>query len=238
MPPSPTTRSSVGSRDWHEIARLIDHTLLKLGTTRSQVTRLCQEALHYGFAAVCVHPSHVGSAIALLRGTGVKVDAPIGFPQGAHLTTVKRFEALEALRQGAQELDMVMNIGELRFGDCRFVEFDIRAVVQVAHDAGALVKVILETPLLSRGEKVLACELSVSAGADFVKTATGLAGGATVDDVALMRSVVGKRARVKASGGIRTAPDVYAMIQAGADRIGTSTSVAIMGELGAPEIKA
>jgi deoxyribose-phosphate aldolase len=230
-------RVAVERGDWRAAARLIDHTLLNTDSTRAQVTRLCGEALQYSFAAVCVHPAHLEAAAALLRGSPVKLDVPIGFPQGAHLTTVKRFEAIEALRLGAQELDMVMNVGALRSGERKLVESDIGAVVEVAHDAGALVKVILETPLLSREEKVLACELAVAAGADYVKTATGMVGGATVEDVALMRFVVPAHVGVKASGGIRSAADLAAMIHAGAQRIGTSSSVSIIRELGAPEAR-
>jgi deoxyribose-phosphate aldolase len=220
---------------WLSIAELIDHTLLRPEATRPQIIRLCEEATRYRFNAVFVHPSYVAVAAALLRDTMVKVGTPIGFPQGATLTTVKRFEALEAVRLGAQELDMVLNIGALKSGCDEFVGSDICAVAEVAHDAGAILKVIFETCLLTREEKVRACELAVAAGADFVKTSTGLAGGgATVEDVKLMRSNVGPRVGVKASGGIRTAAEVQAMVDAGANRIGTSSGVAIVRELGAP----
>ena len=164
------------------------------------------------------------------------VGTPIGFSLGATLTTVKKFEAHEVLRLGAGELDMVMNVAALKSGERDFVQNDIRAIVEVAHEAEVILKVILETPLLTHEEKIVACELSVAAGADFVKTATGLFGGATVEDIALMRSVVGDRARVKASGGVRTAKDLAAMVQAGADRIGTSSGVNMMRDLGAPEL--
>jgi deoxyribose-phosphate aldolase len=238
MPESSTLPAgAVSPNDWHAVAALIDHTLLKPEATRDQVTQICQEALHYGFATVFVHPWHVEFASHLLRGTPVKVGTPIGFPQGATLSRVKRFEAAEALHLGAGELDMVMNVGALKSGVRELVEADIRGVVEVAHDAGAILKVILETALLTREEKMLACELSVAAGADFVKTCTGLVGGATVEDVALMRSVVGNRARVKASGGIRSLADLNAMLRAGADRIGTSGGVNIMREMGAPEAR-
>ncbi len=224
------------ANDWRAIARVIDHTLLRPEATRAQIIRVCEEAVHFGFNAVFVHPSYVAVAGKILRDTPVKVGTPIGFPQGATLTTVKRFEALEALRLGAHELDMVLNIGALKSGCAEFVGSDICAVVEVAHDAGAIVKVILETCLLTRDEKIQACELAVAAGADFVKTSTGLAGGgATVDDVKLMRSVVGKRTGVKASGGIRRAAELQAMLEASANRIGTSSGVAIMAELGAPD---
>jgi deoxyribose-phosphate aldolase len=236
MPESSTLpAAAISLKDWHAVASLIDHTLLKPEATRDQVVQICRDALHYGFATVFVHPWHVESAAQRLRGTAVKTGTPIGFPQGATLSTVKRFEAAEALRRGAGELDMVMNVGALKSGAPELVEADIRSVVEVAHAAGVILKVILETALLTREEKIIACELSVAAGADFVKTSTGLIGGATVEDVALMRSVVGKRARVKASGGIRTLADLTAMLGAGADRIGTSASVTIIRELGAPD---
>ncbi len=220
---------------WQAVARTIDSTLLRADTSRAQVDRLCEEAAHYGFASVFVHPSYVALAVSLLHNTPVKVGTPVGFPLGAALTTVKRFETREALRLGADEIDMVMNIGALKSGNRGVVQADIAGVVDIAHETGAIVKVILETALLSIDEKLLACELAVAAGADFVKTSTGYAsGGATADDIALMRGVVGKRAGVKAAGGIRTASDVAKMLAAGADRIGTSTAAAIMDELSAP----
>jgi deoxyribose-phosphate aldolase len=222
---------------WQGVARLIDHTLLKPETTAAQVRRLSQEAVHYGFPTVFVHPSYVALAAGILRGTGVKVGTPIGFPQGATLSSVKRFEAIEVLREGAGELDMVINVGALKSGNRELVEADIRGVVEAGHGAGVMVKVILETTLLSLEEKILACELSIVAGADFVKTSTGLVGGATVEDVRLLRSVVGTRARVKASGGIRATSDLLAMVAAGADRIGTSAGVEMMRTMGAPEMK-
>jgi len=223
---------------WQTVARVLDSTLLRADTSRAQVDRLCEEAAHYGFASVFVHPSYVALAVSLLHNTPVKVGTPAGFPLGTALTTVKRFETREALRLGADEVDMVMNIGALKSGNRGVVQADIAGVVDIAHDTGAIVKVILETALLTIDEKLLACELAVSAGADFVKTSTGYAGGgATIDDIALMRGVVGKRAGVKAAGGIRTAGDVGKMLAAGADRIGTSTAAAIMNELSAPQFK-
>jgi len=220
---------------WRALAGCIDHTLLKPETTRDNIRRLCDEAVFFHFAAVCVNPWWISQAAALLSGTAVKVAATISFPLGASHTTVKRFEAEEAVRLGAQELDMMMNLGALKSGDRQAVHNDIAAVVDVAHAAGAIVKVILETPLLTLEEKILACQISLAAKADFVKTATGFLGGATADDVSLMRGVVGDQAGVKASGGIRTAAAVQQMIDAGASRIGTSSGVAIMNELGAPE---
>lgn len=223
--------------DWRDVARLIDHTLLRPDATAAQIVQCCREAEHFLFAAVCANSMHVALAASHLRETPVRVAIVVGFPLGAMLTTAKRLEAQEAIRLGADELDMVMNVGALKAGERKLVEADIRAVTQVAHDAGVLVKVIHETSLLTNEEKKIACELSLAADADFVKTSTGFGGGgASVEDVALMRRIVGNRAGVKASGGVRTAVDVAAMVAAGADRIGTSSSVAIMGELGAPAL--
>jgi deoxyribose-phosphate aldolase len=229
-------RPEINTRDWRSLARCLDSTLLRPDTTSDQVAELCREAAHYCFATVFVHPAYVPLAASLLQGTPVRTGAPVGFPMGASTTAVKRFEAAELLRLGAQELDMVMNVGALKSRDRQRVELDIRGVVEIAHGAGALLKVILETCLLTLDEKIVACELAVAAGADFVKTSTGLAGGgATPDDVALMRGVVGDRAGVKAAGGIRTLADALAMIEAGANRIGTSTAAPIVRALGAPE---
>ncbi|SRR5579859_6632844 len=222
-------------RNWQTVAGAIDHTLLKPEATRDQITRLCEEAAFFKFAAICVNPCWISLAVSVLRGTPVKIATTIGFPLGANHINVKRVEAVEAIRVGAQELDMVMNIGALKSGDRKMVQTDIAAVAKVAHNGGAVLKVILETPLLTIEEKILSCELALAAKADFVKTATGFFGGATVEDVALMRGVVGDRAQVKASGGIRTASTANAMLDAGADRIGASASVAIVGELGAPK---
>lgn len=222
-------------RSWQAVAGAIDHTLLKSEATAEQVARLCEEAAAYNFAAVCVNPWWICLAGSVLHGTRVKIATTIGFPLGANHTTVKRFEAAEAVRLGAQELDMVMNIGALKSGDRQSVLNDIQAVAAVAHANGAIVKVIIETPLLTLEEKILACQLSLSAKADFVKTATGFFGSATPEDVSLMRGVVGGHAGVKASGGIRTAANAVAMIEAGANRLGASAGVAIVRELGAPE---
>ena len=224
-------------RSWQSIAGFIDHTLLKSEATADQIIRLCEEAAYYNFAAVCVNPWWIGLAVSVLQGTPVRIAATIGFPLGANHTTVKRFEAEEAVRLGAQELDMVMNIGALRSGDRPGVLNDMIAVAEVAHGSGAIVKVILETPLLTLEEKILSCQLSLAAKADFVKTATGFFGSATADDVTLMRGVVGDHAGVKASGGIRTAANANAMLDAGANRLGASAGVAIVQELGAPEFK-
>lgn len=231
---TPVSAEKINVSDWRAVARIIDHTLLKPESTAEQVVRLCEEAARFEFATAFISPSFVALAASMLDGTNVKVGAPVGFPQGANLTTTKRSEAVDLLRLGADELDMVLNVGALKSRNRKLVESDIRGVVEVAHDGGAILKVILETSLLTVDEKILACELAVAAGADFVKTSTGFAGGgATVDDVALMRGVVGRRAGVKASGGIRTAGDLAAMVEAGANRIGTSSGVQIIQELGA-----
>jgi deoxyribose-phosphate aldolase len=218
-----------------QLASMIDHTNLRPEATPDQILRLCQQAREFRFAAVVVNPAYVELAVSELAGSDVKVAAVVGFPLGATLSSVKRFEAGEALRLGAREIDMVLNLGALKSGNRAFVESDVRSVAEVTHDRGGLLKVILETVLLSDEEKKLACELSVSAGADFVKTSTGfLGGGATVADVRLMRRVVGPNLGVKASGGIRTAADAKAMIEAGANRIGTSSAVKMMEELREP----
>lgn len=230
------TGPQLQTRGWQAIASCIDHTLLKPEASQEQIVGLCEEASSFGFAAVCVNPWWVGVAASLLMGTSVKVATTVGFPLGANHTTVKRFEAGEAIRLGAQELDMVMNIGALKSRERQSVQNDIAAVAEIAHSGGAILKVILETPLLSLEEKILSCELSLAGKADFVKTATGFFGGATVADVSLMRGVVGDRAGIKASGGIRTAADAEAMIAAGANRLGTSSGIAIVRELGAGEL--
>lgn len=215
---------------WQGAASIIDHTNLRPEATPAQIVRLCEEAREFGFAAVMINPCHVALASSQLRGSAIKVGAVVGFPFGATLTSVKVFETKEALRLGAREIDMVINIGALKAGENDVVRSDIRALVEVVHADGALLKVILEMGLLTQEEKVLACQLSESSGADFVKTSTGfLGGGATVEDVALMRRAL--TIGVKASGGIRTARDAKAMIHAGASRLGTSSGVAIIGEL-------
>ena len=219
-----------------ELARLIDHTALKPDTTEARIRTLCEEARRYGFAAVCVNPCYVPLAAELLRGSEVAVCTVVGFPLGANRTAIKAAEAEQAIRDGAAELDMVQNIGLLKSGRLREVLEDIRAVVEVARAARPpagrdriLVKVILETALLTDAEKETACRLALEAGADFVKTSTGFAGGgATVEDVALMRRVVGDRMGVKASGGIRTRAQAEALVAAGASRLGTSAGVALV----------
>ncbi len=211
-----------------EVPAWIDHTLLKPQATAEDITRLCHEAGEYGFASVCVNPTWVPLAANILEGEATKVCTVIGFPLGATLPTVKTFETLAALQAGADEVDMVLNIGALKSRHYAFVHADITAVAQVAHTHGALVKVILETALLERREKIIACILSKSAGADFVKTSTGFGpGGATEEDIALMRRIVGAEMGVKASGGVRTWADMQRMVLAGATRIGASAGLAI-----------
>ncbi|MFT8708324.1 MAG: deoxyribose-phosphate aldolase [Sporolactobacillus sp.] len=213
-----------------EIAKLIDHTLLKADATEEEILCLLEEAKTYHFASVCVNPLWVSLASKKLKNTGVKVCTVIGFPLGATTTAVKAFEANDAIERGADELDMVIPIGLLKGKDDQAVVEDIQAVVQVAKGK-ALVKVIIETCLLSREELVRACELAMKAGAGFVKTSTGFStGGAKVEDVALMRRTVGDRLGVKASGGIHTRKDVEQMVQAGATRIGASAGVKIIHE--------
>jgi deoxyribose-phosphate aldolase len=222
--------------DWREAAALIDHTLLKPEATRAQVTKLCAEAVKYNFCSVMVNPSNVAQCVSLVQGSPVLVGTVIGFPLGATTGTAKIAEAVDVLRLGAKELDMVINVGALKSGERTLVGAEIKALADVAHRSGAILKVILETALLDTDEKILACQLSLNAGADFVKTSTGFSSaGATIGDVELMRGVVGDKMGVKAAGGIRTAADVKAMVDAGANRIGASASVAIVRELGASE---
>jgi deoxyribose-phosphate aldolase len=217
-----------------DMARMIDHTLLKADATAADVKKLCDEARKYCFASVCVNSSQVGRAAAYLEGSGVMVCAVVGFPLGAMTPTAKAFEAREAVRCGAAEIDMVINIGALKSRDYALVEEDIRRVVQAARPAK--VKVILETGALTTEEKIIGCTLSKIAGAHFVKTSTGFGpGGATAEDIALMRRLVGNEMGVKASGGVRTHEDAEKMRAAGADRIGASASVAIVGGADAPK---
>jgi deoxyribose-phosphate aldolase len=220
-----------------DLARYIDHTLLRPDATAADIDRLCAEAKEYGFAAVCINPTWVRRAAEILRGTDVAVASVIGFPFGATTTDVKALEARRAIRDGASEIDMVINIGALKSGLHDEVREDIARVSDACREAGAANKVIIEAALLTDEEKVVACQLAKQAKADFVKTSTGYAsGGATVFDVALMRETVGPRMGVKAAGGIRTAEDVQEMIAAGATRIGASAGVKIVtGERGAHE---
>jgi deoxyribose-phosphate aldolase len=212
-----------------DLAKAIDHTLLKPDATQDQIAQLCFEARKYGFASVCVNPTWVELCARLLEGSSVKVCSVIGFPLGATAPEVKAFETQNALEHGASEIDMVINIGALKARDLEMVARDIRGVVTTAHARGAIVKVIIEAVLLTDEEKTIACLLSKEAGADFVKTSTGFSsGGATVHDVALMRKAVGPEMGVKAAGGVRTYEDAEKMIKAGATRIGASAGVKIL----------
>ncbi|MGG1876142.1 MULTISPECIES: deoxyribose-phosphate aldolase [Paenibacillus] len=210
------------------IAGMIDHTLLKPDAVEADITKLAEEAKTYHFASVCVNPAWVKRCAELLAGTDVKVCTVIGFPLGATTSSVKAFETKDAIGNGATEVDMVINVGALKDGNDELVLKDIQAVVDAA-EGKALVKVIIETCLLTDEEKVRACKLAVQAGADFVKTSTGFStGGATPEDVALMRTTVGDNVGVKASGGVRSLEDLERMVQAGANRIGASSGVKIM----------
>lgn len=212
------------------LARTIDHTLLKAAGTESQVKELCREARTFGFASVCVNPVWVPLCARELAGSEVLVCTVIGFPLGANRSETKAEEARLAVAQGAREVDMVIHLGAAKAGDWAAVEADIRAVVAAA--GGATVKVIIETCELTDEEKVGACQAAMRAGAHFVKTSTGFGkGGATVEDIRLMRKTVGSRLQVKASGGVRTCQDALAMLEAGADRIGASSGAAIVGAL-------
>ena len=211
-----------------DFAKYIDHTLLKADAKKEEIIELCSEARMYSFASVCVNPTWVKTAADALEDSAVKVCTVIGFPLGASTSEVKAFETKNAIQNGATEIDMVINIGMLRGGDDEAVKKDIEAVVQAA-DKKAIVKVIIETSLLTEVEKRTVCELAIVAGADFVKTSTGFStGGATVEDVKLMRAVVGPEMGVKASGGVRSFDDMDQMIQSGATRIGASSGVQIM----------
>lgn len=215
------------------LAATIDHTLLKPEATADQVMRLCREAADYGFACAMVNPTWTALAHSELAGTGIPVGVVVGFPLGASLGTTKRQEAATLVKLGAHDVDMVINVGLLRSGENHAVQAEIRSVAEVVHDAGAILKVILETCLLTVEEKLRASELAIAAGTDFLKTSTGFStGGAIPGDVALMRGVAGGRCGVKASGGIRTLADARRMLEAGANRIGASASVAIVQELG------
>jgi len=211
------------------VAAMIDHTLLQPEATAADIRKVCAEAREYGFAGVCVNPCWVRLVADELAGCATKVCAVVGFPLGANTMEIKAAETAVAIRDGAQEIDMVLNVGELRGGNHDAVRCDIAAVVEAAHAGGAIVKVILETALLSDEQKTAACRLAKDAGADFVKTSTGFGpGGATVEDVALLRRTVGPAMGVKASGGVRTLEDLQKMASAGANRVGASASVKIV----------
>lgn len=211
-----------------QIAKMIDHTALKPETTKEQIVKLCDEAKEYGFYSVCINPSWVEEASRQLEGSDVEVCTVIGFPLGATTSEVKALETKDAIAKGATEVDMVISIGKLKEADSDYVKEDIRKVVEAA-GGKALVKVIIETSLLTNEEKELACKLAVQAGADYVKTSTGFStGGATVEDIKLMRETVGPDIGVKASGGVRDKETALALIEAGASRLGASSGVAIV----------
>ena len=215
-----------------ELAKFIDHTNLKAYASRDDIKKLCDEAKEYGFYAVCVNPYRVKDAAEFLKGTDIKIASVVGFPLGATFTETKVQEAIMAIRDGAREIDMVMNIGAMKDGNYNLVENDIREVVEAAHEMNAKVKVIIETCYLTDEEKRKVCEIAKKAGADFVKTSTGFgSAGARVEDVKLMRETVGEEMGVKAAGGIHNANEAIAMIEAGATRIGASRSVQIMESL-------
>jgi len=226
-----TTQSSTIALSGADLARYIDHTVLKPEAAESQITQLCEEALRFQFMAVCVNPIWVKQCAQLLQGSTTRVATVAGFPLGATLPEVKAYETQQVLEAGAHEVDMVINVGALKSKDYALVAREIALVVQAARSGGAITKVIIEAALLDDAEKIRACQLAVEAGADFVKTSTGFASsGATAHDVALMRQTVGPHIGVKAAGGIRTYADVLTMIEAGANRIGASASVKIMQE--------
>ncbi len=226
---------SAASGNGQSLAKMIDHTLLKADATEAQVAKLCEEAKQYGFASVCVNTCYVPLAVSMLAGSDVKTCCVVGFPLGAMSPAAKTAEAMVAIEQGAQEVDMVINIGMIKSGNWKGVKEDIESIVNAARGK-ALVKVIIEACLLTDEEKVKACVISKMAGADFVKTSTGFStGGATTADVRLMREAVGPDMGVKASGGVRSYDDAVAMVQAGANRIGTSNGVSIVKGAAAPD---
>lgn len=225
----------MATHDWN-LPTLIDHTVLRPDATKSEVLRLCQEAREFGFGVIFVPPCYIDEAVEAVVGTRIRVGIPIGFPLGGHTTATKVAEAIEGVTRGAKVLDMVINVSRLKSGDYDVVRTDMTEVVKAT--AGAEHKVILETCYLTREEKITACRLAVEAGMDYVKTSTGFAAaGATVEDVRLMKDAVAGRAKVKASGGIRDWKTTVAMLEAGADRIGTSASLAIMAEWSATRRK-
>ena len=212
-----------------QLARMIDHTLLRPEATRDEVEKVCEEGRCFNFATVCVNPAWVSLASKLLKGTGVKVNAVIGFPFGATMIDVKVFETKRVLSNGAEEIDMVMNFGAFRSGDLELVKEELRSVVDIAREHNVVSKIIIETCYLTQMEKIKACQLVMDCGANFVKTSTGFGtSGATVEDVKLLRQVVDHKIGIKASGGIRTYDDAVKMIHAGASRIGSSAGVNIL----------
>lgn len=214
------------------MAKMIDHTLLKQNASEDQIKKLCAEAKEYGFWSVCINPCYVALCAEELKDSDVKVCTVVGFPLGASTTETTVFQSVEAIKNGASEIDMVINVGAIKSGNWDYVYNDIKAVADAVKANGGLLKVIIETCLLSDDEKIKACEISKKAGADFVKTSTGFStGGATVDDIKLMRNTVGPDMGVKASGGIHNAKEALAMAEAGASRIGASAGIEILNGL-------
>lgn len=217
-----------------EMARFIDHTLLKPAATKDDIHHLCQEAMSFNFYSVCVNPVYVSLASKILQGSDVKVCCVVGFPLGTNTSEVKAFEAKKAIKEGVDEIDMVINLGALKSGNLNLVKNEIKSIVNIAEDAknGIVVKVIIETGLLNEEEKIIACKLVKEAGANFVKTSTGInSTGATIQDVKLLRRIVGPKFGVKASGGIRSFKDAINLIKAGANRLGTSSGSLIIKEM-------
>ena len=230
-PPAGENPAPQDSTDLRALARIMDHTLLRPQATAKELEQFCNEAVSLGVGTISIHQVWVPLAARILRGTEIKVGSVVGFPFGANHTSVKRAEAEASIRAGAEELDMVLNIGAMLSGNLEGVRSDIQGVASIAHGSGCILKVILENAYLSDEQKVTACRLAKQAGADYVKTSTGLGpSGAIEADVRLMRKAVGKQMGVKAAGGIRSLGDAVRMLQAGADRLGTSTSAAILAE--------
>lgn len=214
-----------------QLSKFIDHTILKAEASKEEVRKLCEEAKEYNFMSVCINPCNISLAKEILVGSEVKVCTVVGFPLGCTTTECKVFETEDALNKGAEEIDMVINIGRLKDKDYDYVESEIKAISDLSHKHNAITKVIIETCLLTEEEKVMACKLSKEAGADFVKTSTGFSkGGATKEDIKLMRETVGENMGVKASGGVRTYEDAMTMIENGASRIGASASISIVSQ--------
>lgn len=234
---APQIAAAPAHAHWRHLAAIIDHTVLKADATTADVEQLCSEAAEYGIGCVILNPANLSLAAFLLAGASTKIGSVVGFPLGATTTNAKRYEALEAIRLGAHEIDMVMNIGALKSGDRARVEADMRGLVEVVHDNGAVLKIAIEAGLLALEEKILACQLAVAAGADCLKSSTGFSPtGASIPDISLMRGVAGDKIGVKASGGIRTLHDAQRMIDAGASRIGTSAARAIIEEARAQQM--
>lgn len=215
-----------------EFARKIDHTVLKPDTDTNIITKLCQEAIEYKFASVCVLPYYVSQAYEILKGSGSLVCTVVGFPIGAHLQSIKEAETLAAIKDGAKEIDMVINIAAMKNGNYSFVESEIRALANICHNENTILKVIVETCLLNNEEKKIVCKAVSNAGADFIKTSTGFStAGATIDDIKLMRQYCNPETKIKASGGIKTYEFAKELVDAGADRIGTSSGIAIINSI-------